>query len=188
MAIIEQNGHGPTKPCGGQNKIGSIVTVDVTSSDLQPAGWCDDADRLAAVGTELQLNPVVCQREVTSTGLNHRQVGAKVAVKVRVSEGLIWAYRKWRCTLRYRACGPAGSQSGESQKTKEPANEPRRRERLTAASRWSEDAVRAIHKHRGYLQYHSLIRRESSGSPRLCFSPMASPSLVHLRVQGRREC
>jgi hypothetical protein len=82
MAVIEKNCDGLTKPRRGQNQIRGVIAVNIARNDLKPAGRRDDQNPLVLAGGNLQPNPVVCQGNIASPGLNISQVGATVPVQV----------------------------------------------------------------------------------------------------------
>jgi len=70
VTIVQENGYGLVTPSGCENEIWDMVAVDIPRSHLQPTCGRDDPNGLRPGRCELKLDPVICERKVTSPCLN----------------------------------------------------------------------------------------------------------------------
>lgn len=87
MTIVKKYRHGLSAPCGGDDQIDSVISVDVPRLDPEAAYRSDEVNRLSSDLGEVYLNRVVgCAGPVLSS-LDAGEIRATVAVEIGDRKG-----------------------------------------------------------------------------------------------------
>src|SRR3984885_8252765 len=103
MAVVQQDRYGLPEPCGGEDQVDGMISVDVACFDAETTRGRDKLHGVPARRGELKLNPVGAGTRYAASRLDAGQVEAAVAVEIGDCDGQIRAGRKRYSILN--ACG-----------------------------------------------------------------------------------
>lgn len=87
MAVVEKYRHGLSEPCGGDDEINSVISINVPRLDQEAACWSNKVNRLSSELRKLYLNRVVGTAAPVLFGLNAGEIWATVAVEIGDRKG-----------------------------------------------------------------------------------------------------
>jgi len=82
MAVVKKYGHGLFAPCGGDDQINTVISINVARLDEQAAYRGNKVDRLSSDLRKVYLNRVVGTARPVLSSLNAGEIWTTVAVEI----------------------------------------------------------------------------------------------------------
>jgi len=87
VAVVEKYRHGLSAPCGGNNQIDTVISIDVPRLDQEAAYRGHKVNRLSSDLGKVYLNRVVGTVVCVLSGLNAGEIWTTVAIEIRNRKG-----------------------------------------------------------------------------------------------------
>jgi hypothetical protein len=96
LAIVEKNGHGLPRPGGRENKIDSVIAVNIPRLDRQAARGSNELQRVTTRCRQLELDRVAGRGSTFLAALDTGKIKALVAIEIGYRERWSGSYRAIR--------------------------------------------------------------------------------------------